>query len=70
MSPVAVQQVLSSLRLLDQPRGRRKIADLKANCNYFRWRLIEMGFHCLGDWDSPVIPIMIVRAGGVGQRGQ
>ena len=61
MSPVAAQQVLSSMHLLAQPRGLQKIRQLKENCNYFRWRLLEMGYHCLGDWDSPIIPVMVYR---------
>ena len=61
MSPVAAQQVLSSLTLLSQPRGLQKIRQLKENCNYFRWQLLSMGYHCLGDWDSPIIPVMIYR---------
>lgn len=39
--------------------GQHKIAQLKRNANYFRKRLAEEGFALLGDYDSPVIPLML-----------
>ena len=63
MSPSAVEMVLSALHVIEgkdgTDRGARKIAQLKDNANYFRARLLELGFNVLGDWDSPVMPVMI-----------
>lgn len=63
MSAAAVQQVISALRVVQgldgSTRGVQKIRQLHDNANYFRRRLNEMGFDVLGDWDSPVMPIMI-----------
>ena len=62
MSTVAAQQTLSALRLITgadgSSRGADKISDLKRNSNYFRANLMRAGFHVLGDWDSPVMPVM------------
>ncbi len=40
-----------------------QVRQLHANANYFRRRLLDMGLHVLGDWDSPVMPIMIYHPG-------
>lgn len=39
---------------------------LRDNANYFRRRLLELGFDVLGDWDSPVM----VRAAGAGSSAE
>jgi len=39
--------------------GVSKISQLKRNANYFRKRLDEEGFTLLGDYESPVIPLML-----------
>jgi serine palmitoyltransferase len=39
--------------------GKQKLQALRDNANYFRMRLTEMGLHVLGNYDSPVIPIML-----------
>ena len=63
MSPPAVEMVLSALHVVSgrdgSTRGLAKIAQLRDNANYFRAKLLEMGFNVLGDWDSPVMPVMI-----------
>jgi serine palmitoyltransferase len=63
MSPSTVEMVLSALHVISgadgTDRGRKKIAALRDNANYFRARLLEMGLNVLGDWDSPVMPVMI-----------
>uniref|UniRef100_A0A1D2AGU2 serine C-palmitoyltransferase n=1 Tax=Auxenochlorella protothecoides TaxID=3075 RepID=A0A1D2AGU2_AUXPR len=65
MTPPAVQMVLSALRLITgadgSDRGAHKLSQLRTNANYFRSRLLHMGFNVLGDWDSPVMPIMIFQ---------
>jgi serine palmitoyltransferase len=69
MSPLAAQQVLSAFELLQgrdgSTRGADKIAQLKANSNYFRWHLLNLGFHVMGDWDSPVMPVMLYLPGAL-----
>jgi serine palmitoyltransferase len=69
MSPLAAQQVLSAFQLLQgtdgSTRGSDKVAQLKANSNYFRWHLLQLGFHVLGDWDSPIMPIMLYLPGAL-----
>ena len=39
--------------------GKQKIRQLRENAIYFRQQLNKMGVQTLGDWDSPVIPIML-----------
>jgi len=39
--------------------GRNKINSLRDNSNYFRMRLTEMGLHVLGNYDSPIMPVML-----------
>ncbi|KAF8063767.1 long chain base biosynthesis protein 2d [Scenedesmus sp. PABB004] len=63
MAPGVAQQIMSAIRLLQgadgSGRGAAKIKQLHDNANYFRRRLLELGLHVLGDWDSPVMPIMV-----------
>ena len=40
--------------------GRKKIDALRDNSNYFRMRLNEMHLQVLGNYDSPVMPIMLI----------
>jgi serine palmitoyltransferase len=39
--------------------GRNKLHALRDNSNYFRMRLREMGLLVLGQYDSPVMPVMV-----------
>merc|ERR1712038_600825 len=39
--------------------GKKKIDALRDNSNYFRMRLTDMGLHVLGNYDSPIIPVML-----------
>ena len=59
MSPVAAQQIISCLEMIQLPEGKRKIAQLKKNSIDLRTRFIDAGCHVLGDLESPVIPVMI-----------
>lgn len=63
MSVPAVQQVISSMRILlgedGTDEGHSRIVALRRNSNYFRRRLVEMGFMIVGDDDSPIVPMMI-----------
>ncbi len=59
MSPPAVEQVMSAMRVLrgqdGSDRGVKKIQQLRDNANYFRQRLTDMGCFVLGSQDSPVM---------------
>ena len=59
MSPVAAQQIISCLEMINLPEGKRKIAQLKKNSIDLRTRFIDAVCHVLGDLESPVIPVMI-----------
>jgi len=63
ISPAACQQVISAMTCImgedGTTIGATKLKSLRDNANYFRKRLIEMGCHVLGDYDSPVVPTML-----------
>lgn len=63
MSPVVCKQILRAFEVIEgrdgTDTGAKKLRAVKENSNYFRRRLIELGAEVVGDWDSPVIPIMI-----------
>ncbi|KAL3668349.1 hypothetical protein V7S43_006439 [Phytophthora oleae] len=63
LSPVIVQQVLTALNIVagwdSTDIGHKKITSLRENSNYFRQKLLGMGVVTLGDFDSPVIPVML-----------
>lgn len=65
ISPPACQQVISALRIImgedGTDIGRQKIDALRNNANFMRKRLLEMGLHVLGQYDSPVIPVMLYQ---------
>ena len=69
MSPAAAEQALYAMKLVmgedGSDRGLDKVRVLKRNSNWFRARLHDMGVETLGDWDSPVIPIMIYVPGKI-----
>ena len=45
--------------------GRQKIQALRDNSNYFRLRLRQLGLHVLGQYDSPVVPVMLFEPGKI-----
>ena len=63
ISPPAVQQVISAFKIMlhedGTSIGRTKLDTLRENSNYFRKRLLDMGCHVLGDWDSPIVLLML-----------
>lgn len=63
LSPIVCQQVITAFKIimgLDNTKiGRAKLTALKDNSNYFRMKLIDMGLHVLGNYDSPVVPVML-----------
>ncbi|GBF98009.1 long chain base biosynthesis [Raphidocelis subcapitata] len=70
LAPGAAAQVVAALRLMRGEggggRGAAKVAQLHGNAHYMRRRLIAMGLHVLGDWDSPVVPVMVYHVGLLG----
>jgi serine palmitoyltransferase len=63
MSAPIAQQIISSLRVITGEDGtndgQKRIQQLAWNANYFRERLIKMGFIVYGNDDSPVVPLML-----------
>jgi len=63
MAAPCVQQILSAMRIITGEdgtgEGALRIRRLRENSIYFRKRLKEEGFIIAGDYDSPVIPMMI-----------
>lgn len=63
MSPAVVQQVLTSLKVITgrdgTNLGAKKLKAIRDNSNFFRKGLLDMGLECYGDWDSPIIPVML-----------
>lgn len=43
-------------------RGVRKIQRLHAAANWMRVKLMDLGLAVEGDWDSPVIPVMLINS--------
>lgn len=59
MSAPIVQQIISSLRLLQGPEGQKRICQLADNSRYFRRKLVDMGFIVYGNHNSPVVPMLL-----------
>lgn len=71
LSPVIAKQILTALNIIDgrdgTDMGKKKLAALRDNSNYFRQKLIDLGLITLGDFDSPVIPVMLYQISKVGE---
>jgi len=63
MSPATAQQALSALRVImgedGTNSGQMRLQRLHDNSNFFRNSLLNMGFHVIGDKDSPIVPLMV-----------
>jgi len=63
MSPIITQQVLTAFKIIEgrdgTDIGRSKIVEVKANADYFRRGLKEMGCEVFGDEGSPIVPLML-----------
>ena len=63
MSPIVCAQVIRAFNVImgkdGTTTGQDKIARLRTNSNYFRDELRRIGFHVVGHYDSPIIPVMI-----------
>mmetsp|Transcript_18847 Transcript_18847/g.56021 ORF Transcript_18847/g.56021 Transcript_18847/m.56021 type:complete len:504 (+) Transcript_18847:249-1760(+) len=70
MSPVMCAQVTRALELImgdaGDGLGRRKIDALKANSNFMRTELLRAGLHVYGDYDSPIIPVLLYNPTKIG----
>ena len=60
LSPIVSQQIITTLNILMYSKlGELKIKKLKENSNYFRNEMIKLGLHVYGDYDTPIIPVLI-----------
>jgi serine palmitoyltransferase len=63
MSPTVCQQILTSLKIISGADGTNlgetKLNDIRNNANFFRQSLIDLGLEVYGDFDSPIIPVML-----------
>lgn len=63
MSPPTAQQALSALKVImgedGTNSGQLRLQRLHDNSNFFRNKLLGMGFHVIGDKDSPIVPLMV-----------
>jgi serine palmitoyltransferase len=63
ISPPATQQVISAMKIImgedGTDIGKKKLTALRENSNMFRRLIHAMGCHVLGDWDSPIVPVML-----------
>ena len=65
MSAPVAAQTLESMRIImgkdGTDEGKRRIRQLAENTRYLRRRLMNMGYIVYGNYDSPVIPVMIFQ---------
>jgi len=63
MSPPCAEQALAALKVImgedGTNEGKKRLKQLKDNSNYFRTALTNLGFHVIGDPDSPIVPMML-----------
>ena len=70
LSPVVTQQVITAFDCIEgvdgTTVGKEKINRLISNSNFFRSELEKLGLHVYGDYDSPIIPVMIYFPAKIG----
>uniref|UniRef100_A0A5S6R097 serine C-palmitoyltransferase n=1 Tax=Trichuris muris TaxID=70415 RepID=A0A5S6R097_TRIMR len=63
ISPPVAQQIISSMEVImgrdGTNEGARRMAALRRNSIYFRKRLQQLGFILFGNYDSPVVPLLV-----------
>lgn len=63
MSPIVCAQIVRAFKILTgadgSDIGKRKLANLRENSNFFREELIKMGLHVLGEKDSAIVPMLM-----------
>ena len=63
MSPTVCQQCLTAFKIImgedGTTIGKEKLKALHDNSNFFRDQMKQAGLHVYGDYDSPIIPVML-----------
>jgi len=62
MSPIMCAQILRATEIImgdGTDLGATKLRALKDNSNFFRAALVDAGCHVYGDYDSPIIPVLL-----------
>lgn len=63
LSPVVTQQILTAFKIISgedgSSIGQQKIDRLISNSNFFRSEMLRLGLHVYGDYDSPIIPVLL-----------
>eukprot|EP00978_Attheya_sp_CCMP212_P012287 scaffold30503_cov56-Attheya_sp.AAC.1 len=63
LSPVVCQQIISAFKVImgedGTDIGQKKLTALRDNSNYFRMKLTDMGLHVVGNYGSPIMPVML-----------
>ena len=63
LSPIVTQQILTAFRVImgedGTEIGKQKLDRLIDNSNYFRSEMKRLGLHVYGDYNSPIIPVLI-----------
>lgn len=63
LSPVVCGQILRAFQVImgqdGTDTGKQKLARLVDNSNFFRNEMKRIGLHVYGDYDSPIIPVLI-----------
>lgn len=65
MSPVVCTQILESLRMIK--REQSKLRKLRENTQRVRREMHNLGFHLLGDDESPIVPLLIPSPGKIAE---
>ena len=62
---------MTALRIISSPNktglGQQKISQLAENANFFRKEMERIGVHTYGDYDSPIVPVMIYHPGKIAE---
>lgn len=70
LSPVVCQQIITAFEVISGKDGtnigKKKLQDLRDNSNYFRMKLNDMGLLVLGQYDSPIMPVMLYNPTKIG----
>ena len=70
LSPIVTKQVITAFDVIEGNDGtnigKDKINRLISNSNFFRSELEKIGLHVYGDYDSPIIPVMIYFPAKIG----
>lgn len=63
LSPTICQQVITAFKIIagedNTNVGQHKLVSLIENSNYFRSEMVKLGVHLYGQYDSPIVPMLI-----------